>query len=67
MRKNAKDILAHGAIILSFMMIVLLIADLYNDAMAFINNNITKTLLVILSIISILNGIYIIALHRRRS
>ncbi len=65
MKFNFRDILPHGAIILSLMMIVFYILDQFNDAMAFINNRITKSLLLILSIVSIINAINIIAYHRR--
>lgn len=65
MKFQFRDILPHGAIILSLMMVVFYILDQFNDAMAFINNRITKSLLLILSIVSIINAIQIIAYHRR--
>ncbi len=65
MKFNLRDILPHGAIILSLMMIVFYILDQFNDAMAFINNRITKSLLLILSLVSIINAINLIAYHRR--
>lgn len=65
MKFNLRDILPHGAIILSLMMIVFYILDQFNDAMAFINNRITKSLLIILSLVSIINAINLIAYHRR--
>ena len=65
MKLNFRDVLPHSAIIISLMMIVFYILDQFNDAMAFINNRITKGLLLALAIISILNAINIIAYHRR--
>ena len=65
MKLNFRDVLPHSAIIISLMMIVFYILDQFNDAMAFINNRITKGLLLALAIISILNAINVIAHHRR--
>ena len=65
MKLNFRDVLPHSAIIISLMMILFYILDQFNDAMAFINNRITKGLLLALAIISILNAINIIAAHRR--
>ena len=64
-KRYIKDILPHSAIVLSLMMIVLYILDQYNDAMAFINNKITKGLLLFLCVVAILNAIMLIAHHRR--
>lgn len=65
MKLNFRDILPHAAIVLSCMMIVFFILDKFNDAMAFINNDITKTLLLILAVISVINSIALIAAHRK--
>ena len=65
MKLNFRDVLPHSAIIISLMMIIFYVLDQFNDAMAFINNRITKGLLLALAIISILNAINIIAAHRR--
>jgi len=65
MKLNFRDVLPHSAIIISLMMIVFYVLDQFNDAMAFINNRITKGLLLALAIISILNAINVIAHHRR--
>ena len=43
-----KTISGHGVVILSLMYLTLLIFDHFNPAMSFINNGITKTLLLIL-------------------
>lgn len=55
-RKLVKTILAHAAIVLSGMLLVLLAIDRVNEAMMFIDNSITKGLLWALCIISILNA-----------
>lgn len=44
-KKAVKYALAHAAIVLSGMLMVLLAIDRVNEAMMFIDNDITKTLL----------------------
>lgn len=56
--------LPHAAILLSNMYLVFFLIDRVNKAMAFINNGITKGLLVALSLISIFNACLLI--HDRR-
>lgn len=56
--------LPHVNIILAAMMIVFLVIDRFNSAMAFLNNDGAKMLLLILSITSIINAILLIA-HQR--
>lgn len=51
-----RTILSHAAIILSLMYLVLFVIDRINNAMEFINNDITKVLLVILAVIAIVNA-----------
>jgi len=57
---------AHGAIIISGMYAVFFFIDRVNPAMGFIDNDITKPLLLALSVLSIINAIYVIAEERRR-
>ncbi|MDY2768961.1 MAG: hypothetical protein SOU13_03435 [Eubacteriales bacterium] len=45
LRKVCKYVFAHAAIVLSGMLMVLLAIDRVNEAMMFIDNDITKTLL----------------------
>lgn len=45
----AKDFLPHFTLVLCLMHVTFLIVDLFNRAMAFVNNDITKWLLVVLS------------------
>lgn len=59
-------ILPHSAIILSAMYFVFFFIDRVNQPMAFINNGITKGLLFLLCVISILNAISLIRIDRRR-
>lgn len=59
-----RKLFPHGIIILSLMYVVFYFIDRVNPAMAFINNNITKALLLILCIAAILNAVSTIRLHR---
>lgn len=59
-------ILPHCAIILSGMYFVFYCIDRVNEPMAFIDNGITKSLLLILGMISVLNAISLIHIDRAR-
>jgi len=59
-------LLPHTTLILSLMMITFVITDRYNRAMAFINNDITKALLLILALLVILQSILLIRSNRKR-
>ncbi len=61
-----KTLPAHLAVILSLMYLVLFVIDRINSAMEFINNDITKTLLAILALLSIANGLSLMLASRRR-
>lgn len=61
-----RKILPHVSILLSNMYIVFFLIDRVNTAMAFINNNITKWLLLFASLISIANSIFLIHDERKR-
>lgn len=66
--KNAvKYALAHAAIVLSGMLMVLLAIDRVNEAMMFIDNDITKALLWVLCIVSILNAARLLARPKKKS
>lgn len=56
--------LPHINIVISGMYLVFFIIDVQNSAMAFINNDITKGLLLILSIGSILSSVLLIWYQR---
>ena len=61
-----RKLLPHAAIILSGMYLVFFLIDRVNGAMSFINNAITKRLLLILCAISVINAIYLIRDDRKR-
>lgn len=66
-RKLVKTILAHAAIVLSGMLLVLLAIDRVNEAMMFIDNSITKGLLWALCIISILNAAHLLTRPKKKA
>lgn len=59
-------LLPHVCLILSLMMITFVITDRYNRAMAFINNDITKALLLILALLVIVQSVLLIRTNRKR-
>ncbi len=65
-----RKLLPHAAIILSGMYLVFFLIDRVNSAMAFINNGITKRLLLALCAISVVEAVWLIrderAKERRR-
>ena len=61
-----RKLLPHVAIVLSNMYLVFFAIDRVNSAMSFINNNITKILLVVLCIISTINAAFLILDQRRK-
>ena len=63
--KTLLGFIPHISIVLSLMMITFYITDRYNRPMAFINNDITKALLLVLSVLVIIESVYLIA-HLRR-
>lgn len=56
----------HVMIVLSVMMITFYITDRYNRPMAFINNDITKALLLAMSVLAIIQSVYLIYSLRRK-
>jgi len=60
------SLIPHGTIILAVMMITFYITDRYNRPMAFINNDLTKVLLLIMSVLIIVQSVYMICVHRRK-
>lgn len=61
-----RKFLPHIAIILSGMYFVFYGIDRVNSAMAFIDNELTKGLLVVLGVISILNALFLIRDNRAK-
>lgn len=62
-----RKIFPHIAIVLCNMYLVFYAIDRVNSAMAFINNSITKLLLVVLCIISTVNAAFLIRDQRRQT
>ncbi len=60
-----KKILPHFCIILSVVMLVFLIIDQVNSAMAFINNQGTKVIMIVFSILVLLMSMLYIADQRK--
>jgi len=60
-----KKILPHFCIILSVVMLVFLITDQVNSAMAFINNQGTKVIMIVFSLLVLLMSILYIADQRK--
>lgn len=61
-----RKLLPHAAIIISVMYFVFYFIDRVNPAMAFINNGMTKVLICILGVISILESVCLIRENRAR-
>lgn len=66
MENKLRRILPHVAIVLCNMYIVFFCIDRVNTAMQFINNSITKALLLILCVISTINASFLILDERRK-
>ena len=62
-----RKLLPHVAIIISFMYFVFFFIDRVNSAMAFINNDITKVLIFILCVLSLVEAVMIIRDDRRKT
>ena len=56
----ARKLLPHAAIIISMMYFVFFFIAKVNEPMAFINNSITKGLLFVLCVITIVNAVFLI-------
>ena len=65
MGKTIRGLLPHAAIIISAMYFVFFFIDRVNEAMAFINNDITKALLFLLSLLAIVQSVYMIRQNRK--
>lgn len=55
-----KRIFAHAAIVLTLALLTLLIFDYFNPSMDFINNGITKVMIGVFGIISIINALSVL-------
>ncbi|MBQ3575123.1 MAG: hypothetical protein IJA26_05610 [Clostridia bacterium] len=65
MKARLFKLIEHAVIIISIMYFVFFIIDRVNSPMAFINNDITKMLLLILCILTIFNSVRLICLDRK--
>ena len=61
-----KKILNHSAIILSLFYLTLFVIDKINSAMQFIENDITKALILVLAAVSTANAIFAISADRKK-
>jgi hypothetical protein len=61
-----KNIVPHFSIIFSLFSLTLLIIDRVNDAMAFINNNIYKTILLIFFILMLIRSTIEVVMNSKR-
>lgn len=62
-----RKLLPHVNIILGLMFITFFIVDKFNGAMNFIGNDISKGLLLLLALVSIVNAGFVIQENRRRA
>ena len=66
MKRFFQWLLPHLAIVLSLMTITFFVIDRFNDAMAFLNNDITKFLVLVLSGIALYFGVRdVLRRHRK--
>ena len=61
-----KKILNHSAVILSLFYLTLFVIDKINSAMQFIENDITKALILVLAAVSTVNAIFAISADRKK-
>lgn len=61
-----KKILNHSTIILSLFYLTLFVIDKINSAMQFIENDITKALILVLAAVSTVNAIFAISADRKK-
>ncbi len=63
--KRMVSLLSHACLILVLMLLVLLIVDRFNPVMGFINNDITKLMILALCLISATLAVCALLLRRR--
>lgn len=63
--KRALVLLSHACIILVLMLLVLLVVDRFNPVMGFINNDITKLMILALCVIAAVLAVSFLLLRRR--
>lgn len=67
MKTLLRKILPHAAIVLGGMYVVFYVIDRVNSAMGFINNGITKALLLLFCLVGMANACVIISDDRKRA
>ncbi len=65
MKRQIPRILAHAAIILVLVLATLLIFDYFNPSMDFINNSMTKVMIGVFCVLSLLNAFSVLIAARR--
>lgn len=61
-----QKLLPHAGIVLALMFITFFIVDKFNGAMNFINNDMSKALLLLFALIAIVNSCFVIHQNRRQ-
>ena len=61
-----RKLLPHATIIVSAMYLVFFVIDRFNEPMAFVNNRMTKALLLVMCVISTINAIALIQSDREK-
>ena len=64
--KRIRTLLPHAVVVLSGLFIILSIADRFNPTMNFINNDISKALLLLFALVSIANSCFVIHQNRKQ-
>lgn len=65
--RHLAALLPHLTLILSLMMLTFFVIDQFNEAMAFLNNAVTKWLLCIFSVLTLILSVYsVIQAEKRR-
>ena len=61
-----RKLLPHATIIISAMYLVFFVIDRFNEPMAFVNNRMTKALLLVMCVISTVNAVALIQYDREK-
>ena len=61
-----RKLLPHATIIVSAMYLVFFVIDRFNEPMAFVNNRMTKALLLVMCVISTINAVALIQSDREK-
>lgn len=61
MMQSIEQVLPHVSIVLAGLLLVLFVVDYFNGSMGFLDNDVAKTVLVLVCVTSIVNAIVLIA------